>query len=91
MAAQCCLYHHERWDGNGYPFGFSKESIPLPARIIGIADAYDAMIADRPYHKGISEAAALAEIQKGAGTQFDPVLTEVFLEVMSKKANAVNW
>ncbi len=91
MAAQCCLYHHERWDGNGYPFGFSKESIPLPARIIGIADAYDAMIADRPYHKGISEAAALAEIQKGAGTQFDPVLAEVFLEVMSKKANAVNW
>lgn len=90
IAAQCCQCHHERWDGKGYPFGFSGEAIPLPARIIGIADAYDAMTADRPYHKGISEAAALAEIQKGAGTQFDPVLAEIFVEAMSKRANAVS-
>ncbi len=90
IAAQCCQYHHERWDGKGYPFGFSGESIPLPARIIGIADAYDAMTADRPYHKGISEAAALVEIQKGAGTQFDPLLAEVFVQAISKRTNAVS-
>lgn len=90
IASQCCQYHHERWDGKGYPLGFSGESTPLPARIIGIADAYDAMTADRPYHKGIPEAAALAEIQKGSGTQFDPVLAEIFIEAMSKRANAVS-
>lgn len=60
----------------------------MPARIIGIADAYDAMTADRPYHKGISEAAALVEIQKGAGTQFDPLLAEVFVQAISKRTNA---
>ena len=54
------------------------------------ADAYDAMTADRPYHKGISEAAALVEIQKGAGTQFDPLLAEVFVQAISKWTNAVS-
>lgn len=52
-AAQCCAYHHERWDGSGYPYGLCGEEIPLFARIISITDAYDAMTADRPYRKGV--------------------------------------
>lgn len=83
--AQCCQYHHERWDGKGYPFGLAGNEIPLLARIIGIADAYDAMTADRPYHKGISETMAIAEIRRSAGTQFDPVLADIFCEAMQQR------
>ena len=78
--AEYVLAHHERWDGNGYPRGLKGEKIPLEARIIAVADAYDAMTSDRPYRLGLSQDAALAEIKRNAGTQFDPVIVKVFLE-----------
>ncbi len=70
--------HHERWDGKGYPRGLKGEEIPLAARIFAVVDAWDAMRNDRPYRKALSVEEALAEIQKGAGTQFDPKVVEVF-------------
>jgi diguanylate cyclase (GGDEF)-like protein len=71
--------HHERWDGAGYPAGLAGEDIHPLARAISILDAFSAMVADRPYHRGISEDAALAELQRCAGTQFDPVLVDRFV------------
>jgi len=74
------LSHHERWDGRGYPQGIKDETIPLPSRILAIADSYDAMTEQRPYRKPLSHNAALEEIRKCAGTQFDPTLVDAFLE-----------
>lgn len=71
-------HHHERWDGQGYPDGLKGEQIPLDARIISIADSYDAIISDRPYRKGSQPEAALAEIERCSGTQFDPQLVNEF-------------
>ena len=71
--------HHERWDGKGYPQGLAGESIDSVARAIAILDAFSAMVADRPYHRGVSEDAALAELQRCAGTQFDPHLVDRFV------------
>jgi HD-GYP domain-containing protein (c-di-GMP phosphodiesterase class II) len=73
---------HERWDGKGYPSGLKGEDIAVGARIIAIADAYDAMISGRPYQKAMTKEEAMAEIQKNAGTQFDPQAVEVFLKVI---------
>lgn len=73
------LYHHEHWDGRGYPFGLSGEEIPLIGRILAITDAYEAMTSHRPYHKPLPHKEALEELRKGAGTQFDPELVELFL------------
>src|SRR5688572_8311289 len=70
--------HHENWDGTGYPFGLSKEQVPLPARIVHVADAYDAMTSDRPYRRGMSSEDAVSALKKNAGTQFDPLLVNVF-------------
>jgi len=64
--------HHERWDGGGYPDGTSAERIPLGARIVGVADAFDAIVESRPYRRGRTARAALHEIRRHAGTQFDP-------------------
>ena len=72
------LYHHERYDGMGYPKGLKGEVIPLEARIIAVADAYDAMVSDRPYKKGYTHDQALSELRKKAGSQFDPVIVEHF-------------
>lgn len=80
--AQCCKYHHERWDGTGYPFGLAGKDIPVQARMIALADSYDAMTETRPYHAGIEPSAAVEEIRKGAGTQFDPQLAESFAQMM---------
>ena len=74
------LSHHERWDGTGYPLGLSGEEIPLLARILAIADAYDAMTSDRVYRKALSKEAALEEIGKNIGTQFDPYIAKLFME-----------
>ncbi len=74
--------HHERWDGMGYPKGAAGESIPLLGRLMAIADAYSAMTLDRPYRAGLSMEAALAEIDSGAGTQFDPSLAPVFVQAI---------
>lgn len=76
------LHHHERYDGKGYPLGLSGEQIPFLARIIAIADAFDAMTSDRPYRKGIPYKDALEVIEQNKGTQFDPVLATRFVEMM---------
>jgi HD-GYP domain-containing protein (c-di-GMP phosphodiesterase class II) len=73
-------HHHERWDGQGYPYGLSKKAIPLAARIILIADTIDAMTTDRPYRKRLPLDVVLAELQKCKGTQFDPELIDVVVD-----------
>lgn len=78
------ISHHERYDGGGYPRGISGENIPLLGRVICIADSFDAMTTDRPYRKGLSLDQALFELKKNAGTQFDPVLVEHFIEMVNK-------
>jgi HD-GYP domain-containing protein (c-di-GMP phosphodiesterase class II) len=74
------LFHHEQWDGGGYPAGLTGRRIPAEARILAIADAFDAMISPRPYRHALTHEHALAEIEYGAGTQFDPVAAELFVE-----------
>lgn len=78
--AKCVLTHHERWDGAGYPLGLSGEEIPLMARIVAIADAYDVMTHDRIYKKAISKEAACKELLKCSGTQFDSKLVKLFIK-----------
>ncbi len=73
--------HHERWDGRGYPDGLGGDAIHPLARVVGLADAFDAMTSDRPYRKGLAAEAAFAEIEKMAGRQFDPVFAAAFLAV----------
>ena len=74
--------HHEHYDGRGYPLGISGTEIPEVARIIAVADAYDAMTSNRSYRKSLSQAVVEAEIRKGRGTQFDPVFADAMLEIM---------
>ena len=74
------LFHHERWDGEGYPAGLSGRRIPIEARILAIADAFDAMISPRPYRQALTHEQALAEVEDCAGSQFDPVAAELFVE-----------
>lgn len=73
-------YHHERFDGEGYPDGLRGRNIPLAARIVSAADAFDAMMRDRPYGYGISLEAALEEITRGSGNRFDPEIVGALLE-----------
>jgi putative nucleotidyltransferase with HDIG domain len=80
-ALTCVLHHHERWDGGGYPHGLSGEAIPVEARILAVADAYDAMTSDRPYRPAMSHEAAIRELERCAGSQFDPALAEIFLSI----------
>jgi diguanylate cyclase (GGDEF)-like protein len=80
-AATIVLHHHEWYDGRGYPHGLAGTEIPIGARIVSIVDAYEAMIAGRPYRDAISHAAAVAELRRQAGVQFDPELVETFAEV----------
>ena len=76
-------YHHERYDGKGYPRGLARERIPLMARIVAVADAYSAMVLDRPYRRALALKEAAEELRRGAGTQFDPELVEAFLRWLS--------
>ncbi len=78
-------YHHERWDGRGYPEGLKAEEIPIEARIVTIADAYGAMVDDRPYRKGLGHETACKILQKAAGLQFDPALVGLFIEMISQE------
>jgi len=75
-------HHHERWDGGGYPAGLKGEEIPLLARILTVADAYEAMVSDRPYRLGRTREEGVEELRRCAGSQFDPRLTEMFIEVL---------
>ncbi len=76
-------YHHEHYDGNGYPYGLKAEEIPLGAAIIAVADAFDAMITDRPYRKGLSRQCAIDELRRCSGTQFDPAVVEAAIVVFT--------
>jgi len=78
------LYHHERWDGKGYPNKLKGEDIPLGARIVAIADVYQALISNRPYRKAFSKSKAVQMIREASGTQFDPRVVDVFLGVLKK-------
>jgi diguanylate cyclase (GGDEF)-like protein len=78
------LFHHERYDGSGYPFGLKGASIPLCARIVGIADSYDAMTTNRVYRKKLTTEQVINEFEKGKGTQFDPNLSELFIKMIKE-------
>ena len=80
MATDIATYHHERWDGTGYPRGLAGEAIPLSARIMAIADVFDALISARCYKKAMPTEQAFAIIQEEAGTHFDPLIAKVFLD-----------
>ena len=84
-ASRVVLFHHESYDGAGYPYGLRGEEIPLEARIFTIADALDAITSDRPYRKGKSFRAAFDEIERVRGTQFDPTIVDAFLSVPEEK------
>jgi putative nucleotidyltransferase with HDIG domain len=85
-ALGCVLFHHERWEGGGYPTGRAGDAIPIEARVLTVADAYDAMTTSRPYRRALSTRAALAEIARCAGSQFDPVLATLFVAMWSEQA-----
>jgi len=83
-------HHHERWDGNGYPSRLAGEQIPLGARIITVADTFDAMTSDRPYRRALDTATALAEIERHSGTQFDPQVVVAFERAMAARLDLVS-
>lgn len=80
--ADLILSHHERWDGNGYPQGLKGEDIPLLSRIVAVVDAFDAITSNRPYSKARSKEAAIEEIVRNSGTQFDPLVVDAFLRIV---------
>ena len=84
MISEWVKSHHEKWDGTGYPDGLKGTQIPLPGRIIALADTYDAMTSTRPYRTALSHDVAISEIKRCAGTQFDPDLAETFIKLEAK-------
>jgi HD-GYP domain-containing protein (c-di-GMP phosphodiesterase class II) len=78
------LYHHERWDGQGYPHRLKGKEIPIGARIIAIVDAYRSLTSNRPYRKAYSKDTAIKILRKESGTKFDPQVTAAFLKVLSR-------
>lgn len=85
--AEYVLAHQEKWDGTGYPKGLKGKEIPFEALIIAVADAYDAMTSDRPYRKGMSTVAAMEELKRNSGTQFDPLIVEAFVKTTHHKVH----
>ena len=81
MAQSIALHHHERWDGTGYPYGLQGGDVPLAARIVGLADFFDALTHDRPYRAAWAVADVLGEIEAQRGHHFDPTLVDAFLRV----------
>ena len=79
------MYHHENYDGTGYPKGLKGEDIPLAARILAVISSFEAMITEKPYRKALSIPAAMKEVEKNSGTQFDPAIVEVFSEAVRRK------
>ncbi len=90
-SAELMLCHHEAFDGSGYPNGLKGEQIPLGARVFTLVDAYDAMRSDRPYRKGMTREAAIEEIRRRSGTQFDPTVVEVFMRRADEIEKTGNW
>jgi len=82
--------HQERWDGTGYPFGLKGYDIPIQCRILALVDSYNAMISDRPYRKALSKEQAIEELKKEAGKQFEPALTDAFLELLKEKEESID-
>ena len=82
------LHHHERYDGSGYPQGLSGDDIPLPARIIAVADTYDAILSDRPYRSASSDDNAMRELSAWAGKQFDRGVIDAFIKVAGSLGSA---
>jgi len=80
LARDIALFHHEKWDGGGYPAGLAGEAIPLAARVVAVCDVYDALVNDRVYRKALPEEQALAIMKEGRGSHFDPVILDLFLE-----------
>ncbi|MEA4894552.1 MAG: HD domain-containing phosphohydrolase [Oscillospiraceae bacterium] len=80
LAHDAAVFHHEWWDGEGYPYGISGEKIPVIARIVSVCDVYDAITSDRVYRKARPHEFACREIETHAGTQFDPIMVKLFLE-----------
>jgi HD-GYP domain-containing protein (c-di-GMP phosphodiesterase class II) len=80
-------HHHERFDGKGYPDGLTGEEIPLEARIMSVVDVFDALTHERSYRDALSSAEATAELERGAGTQFDPVVLEAFLALAEARGD----
>jgi HD-GYP domain-containing protein (c-di-GMP phosphodiesterase class II) len=83
-AAPLVRSSHENFDGTGYPDRLAGDDIPLGARVIGVCDAYDAMVSDRPYRPALSHAEALAELRRCAGTQFDPEVVRAFVDIVER-------
>ena len=81
--AQWMCHHHEKYDGSGYPSGLKGEEIPLPSRIIALADFYDALTSERPYRKALSRDEAVGIMEESVGTHFDPMVFEHFLRATS--------
>lgn len=90
-AHDIALYHHERWDGQGYPFGLEGDEIPLPARIVAVADALDAMLTARPYRQPCSRENAIAEMRNMSGSHFDPEVIEALERVMVEMEQTLRW
>jgi len=83
------LHHHEAFDGSGYPAGLKGDEIPIGSRIVSVMDAFDAMISSRPYRRGLSLEEAIGRLEKGIGTQFDPVVTPRFIALAGSGASTV--
>jgi HD-GYP domain-containing protein (c-di-GMP phosphodiesterase class II) len=88
QVAEAVNSHHERHDGNGYPYEISGDDIPLLARILAVADAYSAMVTDRPYREALTPEEARAELVKASGTQLDPELVRRFLRLVDARETA---
>jgi HD-GYP domain-containing protein (c-di-GMP phosphodiesterase class II) len=80
----CIRHHHERLDGSGYPDGLKGERIPLWARILAVADAFDSMTSDRPYRKALDKAKAVSELKRCSASQFDPEIVKAFIDIIER-------
>jgi len=88
-ASLYALHHHEGFDGAGYPAGLKGEEIPIGSRIVAVIDAYDAMVSNRCYRRGLSHEAAVQRLLECVGSQFDPVVVQAFIEIAKEEAPAV--